>query len=50
MTNVEVLIIDDEIQIRKLLEITLKSNDYKVTEASTAKGGLIALKFKFHWL
>lgn len=38
----EILIIDDEPQIRKLLEITLQSNDYRVNEASTAKEGLIA--------
>jgi len=27
-TKMNILIIDDEIQIRKLLEITLNSNDY----------------------
>lgn len=37
----EILIIDDEPQIRKLLDITLQSNDYKVREASTAREGLI---------
>lgn len=37
----EILIIDDEAQIRKLLEITLESNDYIVNQASTAKEGLI---------
>lgn len=42
MNNPEILIIDDEAQIRKLLQITLQSNDYKVTETSTAKEGLIA--------
>lgn len=36
----EILVIDDEPQIRKLLEITLQSNDYKVREASTAQEGL----------
>ena len=41
MNNPEILIIDDEVQIRKLLEITLQSNDYKVAEAATAKEGLI---------
>lgn len=41
MNSAEILIIDDEIQIRKLLEITLQSNDYKVCQASTAKEGLI---------
>ena len=37
----EILIIDDEAQIRKLLEITLESNDYIVNQASSAKEGLI---------
>jgi two-component system KDP operon response regulator KdpE len=42
MTNGEILIIDDEAQIRKLLEITLQSNDFVVKEAATAKEGLLA--------
>jgi len=37
----QILIIDDEAPIRKLLEITLESNDYQVIEASTAKEGMI---------
>ena len=41
MNNSEILIIDDEVQIRKLLNITLHSNDYKVIEAATAAEGLI---------
>lgn len=41
MNSAEILIIDDEAQIRKLLEITLQSNDYKVREAATAKEGLM---------
>jgi two-component system KDP operon response regulator KdpE len=41
MNNSEILIIDDEIQIRKLLNITLQSNDYRVIEAATAGEGLI---------
>src|SRR5688572_32881835 len=36
-----ILIIDDESQIRKLLTITLQSNDYKVLEADTGKEGII---------
>jgi two-component system, OmpR family, KDP operon response regulator KdpE len=41
-TSGDILIIDDEVQIRRLLEITLNLNGYKVSEASTAKEGLIA--------
>ncbi len=41
MNNAEILIIDDEVQIRKMLEITLTSNDYKVIMASTAKEGIV---------
>ena len=40
MSSHQVLIIDDEAQIRKLLQITLQSNDYTVAEAATAKEGL----------
>lgn len=42
MSNtIEILVIDDEPQIRKLLNITLQSNDYKVKESINAKEGLI---------
>lgn len=41
MSKYEILVIDDEPQIRKLLEITLESNDYKVWQAETGKAGLI---------
>lgn len=41
MNKSEILIIDDEPQIRKLLEITLESNDYKVWQAGTGKEGII---------
>lgn len=40
MSKHEILIIDDEPQIRKLLQINLESNDYKVIQASTGKEGL----------
>lgn len=40
MAKTEILIIDDEVQIRKLLEITLQSNGYQTTVAATAKDGL----------
>jgi two-component system, OmpR family, KDP operon response regulator KdpE len=35
-----ILIIDDEVQIRRLLEITLSADGYKISEASTGKEGL----------
>jgi two-component system KDP operon response regulator KdpE len=37
-----ILVIDDEVQIRRLLEITLSSNGFKVSEAANGKDGLIA--------
>jgi two-component system, OmpR family, KDP operon response regulator KdpE len=37
-----ILIIDDEVQIRRLLEITLSSEGYKISEAATGKDGLSA--------
>jgi two-component system KDP operon response regulator KdpE len=43
MNNAAILIIDDEAQIRKLLNITLQSNSYRVTEASTAKEAYAAV-------
>ena len=43
MNKAEILIVDDEIQIRKLLQITLESNQYGITEAATAKeAGIMA--------
>ncbi len=41
MSKAEILVIDDEQQIRKLLEITLQSNGYVFRAANTAKEGLI---------
>jgi len=41
MNKAEILIIDDEPQIRKLLEIALESNDYVVRLASNGKEGMI---------
>lgn len=41
MNRAEILIIDDEPQIRKLLQINLESNDYKVVQASSGKEGLM---------
>ena len=38
--KINILVIDDEIQIRKLLEITLSSHDYNTILASTAKEGI----------
>lgn len=40
MNKGEILIIDDEPQIRKLLKIVLESNDYKVVQASTGNEGI----------
>ena len=41
MSKAEILIIDDEPQIRKLLEINLESNDYRVHMAETGKEGVL---------
>lgn len=41
MNRPEVLIIDDEPQIRKLLEINLSSQGYQTRQASTGKEGLM---------
>ena len=35
-----ILVIDDEVQIRRLLAITLSASGYKISEASTGKEGL----------
>ncbi len=40
--NETILIIDDELQIRRLLEITLSSNGYKIIQAVNGKEGLVA--------
>jgi len=40
MNKAEILVIDDEPQIRKLLKITLESNDYKVVLAETGTEGV----------
>jgi two-component system, OmpR family, KDP operon response regulator KdpE len=39
MNKANILIIDDEAQIRKLIAITLDANDFQVTQASSAKEG-----------
>jgi two-component system KDP operon response regulator KdpE len=41
MNKAEIVVIDDEAPIRKLLEITLESNDYKVWLAETGKEGIL---------
>ncbi len=41
MNNPEILVIDDEAQIRKLLEIILQNNDYQVRLACNAREGLM---------
>lgn len=37
-----ILIIDDEVQIRRLLEITLSASGYSIAEATNAKDGMVA--------
>ncbi|MBA2611355.1 MAG: response regulator transcription factor [Bacteroidetes bacterium] len=44
MNSPKILVIDDEAQIRKLLEITLQANDFIVKEAVNAKDGLMMAK------
>jgi two-component system, OmpR family, KDP operon response regulator KdpE len=39
-TNSEILVIDDELQIRKLLQITLESQGFKILQAATGSEGL----------
>ena len=39
--NQTVLVIDDEIQIRRLLRLTLEANGYKVLEAASGQEGLV---------
>lgn len=41
MNKAEILVIDDEPQIRKLLEINLESNGYKVVQAPNGKEGIV---------
>ena len=40
MTSARILVIDDEPEIRKFLEISLRSQGYAVTLAPTARAGL----------
>ena len=39
--NPHILVIDDESQIRRMLQITLQSNDYRFSEAENGKKGII---------
>jgi len=39
--NITILIVDDELQIRRLLEITLSADGYKVLHSANGKEGLI---------
>lgn len=41
MNKAEILIIDDEVQIQKLLAIALESNGYKTNRADSGKEGII---------
>jgi two-component system KDP operon response regulator KdpE len=38
-----IVVIDDELQIRKILSITLEAQEYKVIEASRGKEGIVAV-------
>ncbi len=42
MLKPEILVIDDELQIRKLLEIALRSNGFSVVLTASAAEGLAA--------
>ena len=42
----EVLIIDDEAQIRRLLRVTLETAGYRVRESDTAQGGIAEVTFR----
>ena len=51
MTNdASILVIDDEVQIRRLLEITLSAHGFRVAEASTGKDGLSRAATGMHML
>lgn len=41
MNKAEILVIDDEVEMLRLLEITLESNGFRVSKAMRAKEGLI---------
>ena len=44
MTNQNtIIVIDDELQIRKILSITLGAQDYKVIEAASGKDGIVTI-------
>jgi two-component system, OmpR family, KDP operon response regulator KdpE len=40
MHKTEILVIDDEVQIRRLLQITLQSNDFEVVSAESGSEGI----------
>ncbi len=42
MNNPAILVIDDEAPIRRLLDIILTANDFRMTEAANGRDGLIA--------
>jgi two-component system KDP operon response regulator KdpE len=43
LTKFKILIIDDEIQIRRLLRISLEANQFKVFDVGTGKEGMVSL-------
>jgi len=41
MNTTEILVIDDEPQIQKLLQIALENQGYKVSQAETGRAGIV---------
>ncbi|MHC1764682.1 MAG: response regulator [Verrucomicrobiia bacterium] len=41
LANVRLLNVDDEVQIRRLLRVTLEANGYRVLEATTGNDGIV---------
>jgi two-component system KDP operon response regulator KdpE len=46
MNNNTILVVDDEIQIRRLLRISLESKGYNVIESGTGQDGILAVAHK----
>ena len=48
LTQFKILIIDDEIQIRRLLRISLEANKFKVFDSGTGHEGMVSATMN-HW-